>query len=97
MKFYDREEERELLNRNWQRTESGSMITVMIGSYWDRKGENEIDIIALNDIDRTAMVMEVKRKATKYNAGELERKASVIAGELSKYKVSFAGLSMDDM
>ena len=68
-----------------------------VGSYWDRKGENEIDIIALNDIDRTAMVMEVKRKATKYNARELERKASVIAGELSKYKVSFAGLSMDDM
>lgn len=32
-----------------------------IGSYWDNKGENEIDVIAINDLDKTAIVAEVKR------------------------------------
>lgn len=30
-----------------------------IGSYWDNKGENEIDVIAINDLDKTAFVAEV--------------------------------------
>ena len=32
-----------------------------VGQYWDRKGNNEIDLIALNSIDKTAVVAEVKR------------------------------------
>jgi len=30
-----------------------------VGNYWDRKGLNEIDMIALNDIDKTATVAEI--------------------------------------
>ena len=36
-----------------------------IGSYWDNKGENEIDVIAINDLDKTAIVAEVKRNPKK--------------------------------
>jgi len=67
-----------------------------IGGYWDSKGENEIDIIALNDLDKTAIVAEVKRNPAKVDMAILRLKASTV-NELSKYSVEFKGLSMKDM
>lgn len=36
----------------------------VVGNYWDRNGLNEIDMIALNDIDKTAVVAEICRWKT---------------------------------
>lgn len=68
-----------------------------IGSYWDSKGENEIDLIALNDLDKTAIVAEVKRNPKKIDLKLLQSKTASIKKELSKYKVELKGFSMDDM
>jgi AAA+ ATPase superfamily predicted ATPase len=68
-----------------------------IGKYWDRKGVNEIDIIALDDIDGKALVAEVKRKPNKIDLSVLQAKAFSLSNELSKYAVSFQALSMNDM
>ncbi len=68
-----------------------------IGSYWDNKGENEIDLIALNDLDKTAIVAEIKRNPKKIDMNILRTKADSIKRELSKYDVDLRGLSMDDM
>lgn len=68
-----------------------------VGNYWDRKGLNEIDMIALNDIDKTAVVAEIKRQRRKFNPAELAEKTAVLSKELSKYNVSQIGLSMEDM
>ncbi len=34
-----------------------------IGGYWDRKGENEIDLSVVNEFDKQTQIIEVKRKA----------------------------------
>ncbi len=68
-----------------------------IGSYWDKKGQNEIDIIALNKLDRTAIVAEIKRNSQKINLARLEEKVKTIKKELSSYSVKLKGFSMDDM
>ncbi|MDU1891968.1 MAG: ATP-binding protein [Dysgonomonas sp.] len=68
-----------------------------IGSYWDSKGENEIDLIALNDLDKTAIVAEVKRNPKKIDMALLQAKADSIKKELGKYELELRGLSMDDM
>lgn len=69
-----------------------------IGHYWVRKGNNEIDIIALNDIDRTALVAEVKRNASRYDARLLQEKFESIKSIFGKYKETKpVGLSMEDM
>ncbi|MDL2282831.1 ATP-binding protein [Parabacteroides sp. OttesenSCG-928-G06] len=68
-----------------------------IGSYWDSKGENEIDLIALNDLDKTAIVAEVKRNPKKIDITLLQAKADSIKKELAKYKIELRGLSMNDM
>ena len=69
-----------------------------VGHYWDRKGNNEIDLIALNDIDRKAVVAEIKRNPDKYNRRLLEEKYKTIQGELGKYReVQLTGLSLNDI
>lgn len=69
----------------------------LVGNYWDRKGENEIDMIALNDIDKTAVVAEVKRQRKKLSASELTDKVASIRKELAKYDVRQIGLTMKEM
>lgn len=68
-----------------------------IGSYWDSKGEKEIDLIALNDLDKTAIVAEVKRNPKKIDMALLQAKADSIKKELAKYEVELRGLSMNDI
>jgi len=68
-----------------------------IGNHWDTKGQHEIDLIALNKLDKTATVVEIKRNPQKINLSALKEKATVIHKELSPYKVEFKGLSMEDM
>ena len=69
----------------------------LVGNYWDRKGQNEIDLIALNDIDNTAVIAEIKRQRRKFNPSELAEKTATLNRELSKYAVTQTGLSMEDM
>ena len=70
----------------------------LVGNYWDRKGMNEIDLIALNDIDKTALVAEVKRNADRYNPKLLQEKIDSIRSNFGKYgEVQLKGLSMQDM
>jgi AAA+ ATPase superfamily predicted ATPase len=68
-----------------------------IGGYWDSKGGNEIDIIALNDLDKTASLGEVKRNPEKIDLAALAVKADSIKKELAKYHVEIKGYSLEDM
>lgn len=68
-----------------------------IGSYWDKKGENEIDIIAVDSLQKTAIIAEVKRNKNKINIATLKEKAIAINPFLSNYKIEFRGLSVEDM
>ena len=68
-----------------------------IGNYWDKKGENEIDLIALNDFDKTATIAEVKRNPKKINLQALAMKTGAIQKHLVKYELTFKSLSLHDM
>ena len=71
-----------------------------IGQYWDRKGENEIDIVAINEIDHVADIFEVKKQKAKYDEALLREKVenfSVACPELRKYDIRLGCLSMEDM
>ena len=68
-----------------------------VGNYWDNKSENEIDLIALNDLDKTAIIAEIKRNPKKIDYNLLQTKVSSIQKELSRYAIELRGLSMNDM
>jgi hypothetical protein len=71
-----------------------------IGSFWDKTGENEIDIVAVNELKKIALIAEVKRneKHIRYNA--LKTKAETMINKtncLKNYTVTYKGFSMADM
>lgn len=86
-----------ILEKYFREKISESFRVTEIGSYWDSKGENEIDIVALNDLDKTSIIAEVKRNAKKIDMVKLETKVKSIQEHLAKYKTDIIGLSMDNM
>ncbi len=68
-----------------------------VSQWWDSQGKNEIDLIALEDLDHHAVVAEVKRNPEKYKSKESEEKYQHIRKYLKGYDVDLIGLSMKDM
>lgn len=68
-----------------------------VSQWWDSQGKNEIDLIALEDLDHHAVVAEVKRNPEKYKSKEFEEKYQHIRKYLKGYDVDLIGLSMKDM
>ena len=71
-----------------------------IDSWWDRKGENEIDIIAADDLEKRVTFYEVKRQRSEIDLKVLEEKVQrfkAVTGEFKKYDSGMVGLSMEDM
>jgi len=68
-----------------------------IGNFWDSNGENEIDLIALNDFDKTATIAEIKRNPKKISLQTLAIKTDTIQKQLAKYEVSLKAFSLNDV
>lgn len=71
-----------------------------IASWWDRKGENEINLIAADELEQKVTFYEVKRQAKDVNLGILKDKAEHFfqaTGKFKKYDIGYQGLSMEDM
>ncbi len=68
-----------------------------IGTYWERGNENEIDIVAVNDDNKTMLIAEVKRQAKKIDMNLLQKKAIKLVSKNKKYCVDYYGYSLDDM
>ena len=86
-----------LLEKYFKEKLSETARITAVGSYWDNKGENEIDLIAINELDKTGIVAEVKRNPRKINLESLTTKTKVVQKELAKYKIEIKGFSMKDM
>lgn len=89
-----------MLERYFKRVLIESKKYTRIGSWWDRKGENEIDIVAENELEKQAIFIEIKRKKNNYNPEVLNDKVIVFNrsnGEFKNCSVTQMGLSMDDM
>lgn len=68
-----------------------------IGPSWERKNANEIDIVAVNDMEKKLVFAEVKLNKKHINLDVLRRKAANILASHQKYKAEFTGLSLEDM
>ena len=71
-----------------------------IGGFWNRSGENEIDIVAVNEIDNTADIFEVKRQKNRYDRATLQAKVDnmlKVCKPLRGMTITIGCLSMEDM
>ncbi len=72
----------------------------ILGRWWDRKGENEIDLIAANEIEKTAEVYEIKRQRRNININDLDVKVKTMLPKITALKgctMEIRGLDMDNM
>lgn len=71
-----------------------------IGPWWDRRGENEIDLVAADTERRVARVFEVEREEERTDPYSLRRKTAVMLGacrNLSGFDVRTKILTWDDV
>lgn len=72
----------------------------ILGRWWDRKGENEIDLIAANEIEKSAEIYEIKRQRKNINIADLDEKVKTMLPQLPQLKgfaVEIRGLDMENM
>ena len=71
-----------------------------LGRWWDRKGENEIDMIGEDELKANVTFYEIKRQKDEISIGALRQKAEVMLAsthEFKGYNVACKGLSMEEM
>lgn len=72
----------------------------LIGRWWDRKGENEIGMIAANELDKKAEIYEIKHNRKNIDFSALEAKAKKMLESVNLfngYDIEIKGLDMQDM
>ena len=69
----------------------------MVGNWWDRKGKNEIDMVALNEFDKTCLVAEIKRNKDRISMKDLQEKVLALPSEFSSYQIRMEGLSLKEV
>ena len=69
----------------------------IIGNYWESGNTNEIDIVAVNDLQKQISFFEIKRQKSKIDISILEKKSQNLLALFNGYTTHYIGLSMEDM
>ena len=72
----------------------------IIGKWWDRKGENEIDLMVVDLIGKEAWIYELKKRGYQYKENEFREKVDKVleqTPELRKMTIHVGSLSLEDM
>lgn len=69
----------------------------IVTNYWERNGENEIDLVAVNEADHETVIGEVKRSKERISLPILKDKARNIMQRRPGQAYSFVALSLEDM
>jgi AAA+ ATPase superfamily predicted ATPase len=68
-----------------------------IGTYWEKKNQNEIDIIAVNEFEKKMLIAEVKINPKKIDLDILKQKSQNLIKKFNDYKIEYKGFSLEDM
>lgn len=69
----------------------------IVTNYWEKNGDNEIDLIAVNEAEKEIVIGEVKRNSRRIDLHGLEKKAAAIMSKRKGWHFEFVALSLDDM
>ena len=69
----------------------------IVTNYWEKDGRNEIDLVAVNEADKSIIIGEVKRNPSRIHSGILKEKSSRIVDKLHGWKIIYEALSLKDM
>ena len=89
-----------MLEKYFRENAQISQAYTSIGNYWDRKGETEIDFIAVNEIEKSIDFAEIKRQKNNISIEKLRQKATeflIQNPQFNSYKKEFYAWSLEDM
>ena len=89
-----------MLEKYFRENAQISQAYTSIGNYWDRKGETEIDFIAVNEIEKSIDFAEIKRQKNNVSIEKLRQKAAeflIQNPQFNSYKKDFYAWSLEDM
>lgn len=69
----------------------------LLGTYWERDNQNEIDIVAINEHEKRMLIAEVKRNASEISLPKLKEKATHLLRDFKGYEVVYKGFSLEDV
>lgn len=67
-----------------------------VGAYWESDNSNEIDLVALNDLEKRIVIAEIKLNKEKIREGNLKTKAEKLLRHYPGYSPEFLALSLED-
>jgi AAA+ ATPase superfamily predicted ATPase len=68
-----------------------------IGTWWDRKSENEIDIVAVNELKKYILFADVKLNENKINLEKLQKHSQAVLQSYPGYKVEYRGFCLNSI
>ena len=68
-----------------------------IGNYWERGNKNEIDIVAIDEIEKQLLICEAKLSKKRLNLETLIEKSLNLVKKYKDYKVEYRLLSIEDV
>lgn len=89
-----------ILERLYRRHFCNLGLFTRVGPWWDRKGENEIDLVAINEAKRTIYFAEIKRNPDKVDFSILQSKVQVFLScnpQYVDYDRTLNGLSLSEL
>lgn len=69
----------------------------IVTNYWEKDGSNEIDLVAVNEVEREIVIGEVKRNPRRIDLHALEEKSRNIISKRKGWHIEYVGLSLEDM
>lgn len=86
-----------ILERYFRRYYEESKLYNIVGNYWESDNSNEIDIVAVNEMNKKVQFVEVKRNKDKIDIAKLKEKSKKLLPQFDKYSIEYKGLSLEDM
>ncbi|MEZ8062068.1 MULTISPECIES: ATP-binding protein [Vibrio] len=70
-----------------------------IGGYWNAKGQDVIDIVAVNELEKAVLIAECQRQQSIYDEAMLIAKSQSLISKMSlqHYKMTYRGVSLDNL
>ena len=86
-----------MLERYFRQMYAEKERTTEVGRWWNTRSEDEIDMIAIERLDKRVTVAEVKRNANKINIEVTKERFANIRSHFRGYEIIFIPLSLEDM
>lgn len=86
-----------LLERYFRQKYRETGLYNLVTNYWEKGNRNEIDLIAVNEVDKQVVVGECKRNPKRISLNVLKEKAGNLENKQQRFTYRYIGLSLEDM